>query len=107
MDQNTTPNQNVNNPNPMNAALGGKAGKGCFGMSTMGCVGIAIIAALAMWAYSFYNGMVTQEEEVKTAWSQVENQYQRRIDLIQFLGLNPADVIAHGRLVDGRDLIEQ
>ena len=83
MDQNTTPNQNVNNPNPMNAALGGKAGKGCFGMSTMGCVGIAIIAALAMWAYSFYNGMVTQEEEVKTAWSQVENQYQRRIDLIK------------------------
>ena len=27
--------------------------------------------------------LLTQEEEVKTAWSQVENQYQRRIDLIK------------------------
>ena len=26
--------------------------------------------------------MVTQDESVKTAWSQVENQYQRRMDLI-------------------------
>ena len=26
--------------------------------------------------------MVTQDENVKTAWSQVENQYQRRMDLI-------------------------
>ena len=26
--------------------------------------------------------MVTQDEGVKTAWSQVENQYQRRMDLI-------------------------
>ena len=29
-----------------------------------------------------YNTMVTQDEGVKTAWSQVENQYQRRMDLI-------------------------
>ncbi len=29
-----------------------------------------------------YNKMVTQDEAVKTAWSQVENQYQRRLDLI-------------------------
>ncbi len=74
---------NANNGNPLNAALGGNAAKGCFGMGKMGCIGIAVLAALAMWVYSFYNGMVTQEEEVKTAWSQVENQYQRRIDLIK------------------------
>ena len=72
-----------NNQNPMNAALGGNAGKGCFGLGKLGCAGIAILAALAMWVYSGYNGLVTQEEEVKTAWSQVENQYQRRIDLIK------------------------
>lgn len=29
-----------------------------------------------------YNSMVTMEEWVNTAWSQVENQYQRRMDLI-------------------------
>lgn len=29
-----------------------------------------------------YNSMVTQRESVNTSWSQVENQYQRRFDLI-------------------------
>lgn len=29
-----------------------------------------------------YNDLVTQEEAVNSAWSQVENQYQRRADLI-------------------------
>ena len=29
-----------------------------------------------------YNGMVNKDEAVKTAWSQVENVYQRRADLI-------------------------
>ncbi len=29
-----------------------------------------------------YNTMVTKDEGVKTAWSQVENQYQRRADLV-------------------------
>ena len=83
MDQNTTNNPNVNNVNPVNNLSAGGAAKGCFGMGKMGCALIAIVAALAMWAYSGYNGLVTQEEEVKTAWSQVENQYQRRIDLIK------------------------
>lgn len=31
---------------------------------------------------SKYNSLVTKEEAVNTAWSQVENQYQRRYDLI-------------------------
>ncbi|MFI3263354.1 MAG: LemA family protein [Rikenellaceae bacterium] len=29
-----------------------------------------------------YNSMVTMDEEINAAWSQVENQYQRRADLI-------------------------
>lgn len=83
MDLNTnTNNQTVNNPTPNNLSAG-SAAKGCFGMSKMGCIGLALLAAIAVWAYSSYNGFVTQEEEVKTAWSQVENQYQRRIDLIK------------------------
>ena len=43
---------------------------------------IVAIAAVAMWAISAYNGMVKMDESVSTAWSNVENQYQRRTDLI-------------------------
>ena len=47
---------------------------------------IAIIVVLLFAGYSWvkgtYNTMVTQDEGVKTAWRQVENQYQRRMDLI-------------------------
>ena len=47
---------------------------------------IAIIVVLLFAGYSWvkgtYNTMVTQDEGVKTAWSQVENQSQRRMDLI-------------------------
>lgn len=43
---------------------------------------IALIVVLFFWIRNVYNHMVVQDEEVKTAWSQVENQYQRRMDLI-------------------------
>lgn len=42
----------------------------------------ALVAGLAFWLAGKYNAMVTTEENVTTAWSQVENQYQRRSDLI-------------------------
>lgn len=47
---------------------------------------LAIIAVLLIggfsWGKGTYNTLVTEDESVKTAWSQVENQYQRRMDLI-------------------------
>lgn len=47
---------------------------------------IGVIAVLLLIGYSSikntYNTIVNQNEEVKIAWSQVENQYQRRSDLI-------------------------
>ena len=43
---------------------------------------IAVIAIIAIYFTSTYNSMVAQEEAVSTAWSNVENQYQRRSDLI-------------------------
>ncbi|HSR10891.1 MAG TPA: LemA family protein, partial [Thermodesulfobacteriota bacterium] len=43
---------------------------------------IIIIAVLVFAAFGIYNGLVTSQEEAKTAWAQVENQYQRRADLI-------------------------
>lgn len=43
---------------------------------------LALILASFFWVKSAYNAMVGEDENVKTAWSQVENQYQRRSDLI-------------------------
>lgn len=43
---------------------------------------IAVVVILVIWGASAYNSMVSKEESVNTAWSQVENQYQRRLDLI-------------------------
>lgn len=35
-----------------------------------------------VWVKNTYNGMVVEDENVQAAWSQVENVYQRRADLI-------------------------
>jgi len=43
-------------------------------------VGLALLFVLVF--YGMYNKMVTMDEGVKTAWAQVENQLQRRMDLI-------------------------
>lgn len=43
---------------------------------------VAVLALLALWGFSQYNNMITQEENLQAAWAQVENQYQRRADLI-------------------------
>ncbi len=43
---------------------------------------LVIIGVLIVGAFGIYNGLVSAQEEAKTAWAQVENQYQRRADLI-------------------------
>lgn len=43
---------------------------------------IAAIVAIVGYCMSSYNTLVGQDEAVGTAWSNVENQYQRRVDLI-------------------------
>lgn len=43
---------------------------------------IVIIAVIAIWAVSSYNSLVKEEENVRTQWSNVEAEYQRRMDLI-------------------------
>lgn len=52
----------------------------------IGCaIGGVILLALAMlffWGMNSYNNMVSQDQAVMQQWSQVENQYQRRADLI-------------------------
>lgn len=48
----------------------------------MTAVIIAVIAIIVSWGINSYNGLVKIDESVNTAWSNVENQYQRRADLI-------------------------
>ena len=43
---------------------------------------IVAILAIFFWFKGTYNGMVKMSEAVSAQWSNVENQYQRRIDLI-------------------------
>lgn len=43
---------------------------------------LAVVLILVFWGVSKYNGFITQGEQITAQWAQVENQYQRRFDLI-------------------------
>ena len=43
---------------------------------------LAILAILVFWGIGGYNGLVSSQESVNKSWANVENQYQRRADLI-------------------------
>ena len=43
---------------------------------------LGVVAVLAIWAISSYNGMVNKDEAVGKAWGDVQSAYQRRTDLI-------------------------
>ena len=51
------------------------------GLVTLLVIG-AIVLGLFFWFQGNYNKMVRMDEGVQAAWSQVENVYQRRADLI-------------------------
>lgn len=61
---------------------------------TLGVVGLIIIIMVSS-VISSYNGMVTKEENVTEKWSQVENVYQRRADLIPNLVATVKGYAAH------------
>jgi LemA protein len=47
-------------------------------------VGIVILVGFLLfgWVTRTYNSLVRQDETVNQAWAQVQNQYQRRVDLV-------------------------
>ena len=51
-------------------------------MKKSGLIILVAIALLAIWGIRINNNMVSMEEGVTEAWSNVENAYQRRADLI-------------------------
>ena len=44
-----------------------------------------VLLLIVPFFWGTYNRLIKREENVKMAWSQVENQYQRRADLIMNL----------------------
>ena len=53
--------------------------KGTRNLTVLIILGLVLI--LGVWSCSGYNGLVTSEQGVKKAWSNVETNYQRRTDL--------------------------
>ncbi len=49
-------------------------------IAVLAVVGVLVLGV--MWGVGKYNGIVKMDEGVNGAWSQVQNQYQRRMDLI-------------------------
>ena len=43
---------------------------------------LVVVAILVVWGWTTYNGFITKQENMTKAWSQVENVYQRRADLL-------------------------
>jgi LemA protein len=43
---------------------------------------LAIVVVLFLYLISSYNGLINKQETVNSQWSQVQNVYQRRLDLI-------------------------
>ena len=46
---------------------------------------IGVIAVIVIYVIFAYNGLVSKQEQLRSKWSQVETQYQRRSDLIPYL----------------------
>jgi len=56
---------------------------------------LCVLAIAALWGINVYNNLVNQEESVEAAWAQVENQYQRRADLVPNLVATVKGYAAH------------
>ena len=58
---------------------------------------IGLLAIILLWGISAYNSLVSCQEDVSSAWGQVENVYQRRADLIPNLVATVKGYAAHER----------
>ena len=66
------------------------------GLRVLG-IGVGMIALSALIFGGVYNSLVRSEEQVSEAWAQVENVYQRRLDLIPNLVETVKGYAAHER----------
>lgn len=71
-------------------------GKGCLGMVVILLLAVFI---MAVPVFTTYNRIVGLHEQIKTAWSEVENQLQRRSDLIPNLVNTVKGYAAHEKAI--------
>ncbi len=62
---------------------------------TLPIILIGLVVVAVMWGASMYNSFVAESENVDEKWSQVENVYQRRADLIPNLVSTVKGYAAH------------
>ena len=66
---------------------------------------VAFVILIGGWLMSGYNGMVNEDENVNLQWSEVENQYQRRLDLIPNLVNVVKGYAAHEKETDRKSVV--
>jgi LemA protein len=62
---------------------------------------VGIIVLIGLWAWGFYNSVITASEGVDAQWAQVETDYQRRFDLIPNLVSSVKGAMAQEQKVFG------
>lgn len=70
-------------------------------------ISLVVLFFIGLYAWSTYNDLIVVHEEVSTQWAQVENQYQRRFDLIPNLvesvkGIMKQENDIFGQIADAR-----
>lgn len=56
--------------------------KSFFARNKVWIIILVVVVVIGLWGVSKYNTFVKQGEQITAQWAQVENQYQRRFDLI-------------------------
>lgn len=51
-------------------------------LGTVGLVGVGVLFVTGLYAAVTYNSLVRLDQQVQSQWAQVENAYQRRMDLV-------------------------
>ena len=66
-------------------------------MTTILIVVLAVLAAFVVYAISAYNGLIRRRNQIENAWSQIDVQLKRRLDLIPNLIETVKGYAAHER----------
>ena len=72
-------------PKSTRAAQPIKSKTGCLGSTMIIILILIFLLPMGIWMWRAYNRMVIKEEAVTKQWANVENVYQKRIDLVQNL----------------------